>query len=138
MSITRDEIRALCATHDRFMAEQASEPIRRPPMSETEPSGLVYKEYVNDTLHLAAEADAGPSEISDEFIELVADTVLDLEERVARKLAEARTEWEREVATLRVENAELRGKVDVLLNLVTKGGDVVDLPRGNWRRDGVA
>ena len=39
MSI-RDEIRELCIAHDRFMAEQASEPIRRPAVSKSNDAGL--------------------------------------------------------------------------------------------------
>jgi len=57
MSI-RDDIRALCAEHDRFMAEQASEPIRRPPVSKTDEAGLIYKEYDNSAPAHAPAPDA--------------------------------------------------------------------------------
>ena len=49
---------------------------------------------------------------------------------------ELRKEWQQErdaeLLKLRAELAELKGRVDTLLSLVTKGGEIVDLP--NWRK----
>jgi len=139
MSITREEIRQLCIAHDRFMAEQASEPIRRPPVSEPDDAGLIYKEYDNGALMPAAEPDTAPSEAglwSDEFVKTLADILDDVEQRMRR---EWKHEIEREITVLRNENAELRGFLGGLLAAigprtedVPKSGQIVDLPA--WRR----
>ena len=145
MSI-RDEIRALCAEHDRFMAEQESEAIRRPPVSEPDDAGLVYKEFDNGAPAPAAEPDAAPFEgaaapseaglWSDEFVKTLADILDDVEQRMRR---EWKHEIEREITVLRNENAELRGFLGGLLAAigprtedVPKSGQIVDLPA--WRR----
>jgi hypothetical protein len=126
MSITRDEIRALCAAHDRFMAEQACEPIRRPPVSETGDAGVIYKDYDNTALAAAAEpepeafdaeASTAPNFFDDvERNEEFADTI-------AIVIAELRREWKRDIE--RLERRILR---------VAKSG-VIDLPDWRSRRD---
>ena len=40
-----------------------------------------------------------------------------------------------EMLKLKSEISELKGRVDVLLSLITRGGDVIDLPKAGWRRD---
>ena len=145
MSI-RDDIRVLCAEHDRFMAEQASEPIRRPPVSETDDAGLVYKQHDNSEPAPAAAAAADWS-AWDRWLRAHLDIerrgLLDALEKDMRNLiADLRREWrhdvEREIGVLKNENAELHGKIDVLLALLQTKGSVVDLPRGGWKRDGAA
>jgi len=128
MSI-RDDIRALCAEHDRFMAEQASESMRRPPVSETEAdAGLVYKTYDNAALP-APQPEPQPS--SDE-------------PNLAYAVREFAAATSRRFDRLEHAHAELRGQVSALLTLLgqrvepdaSKSGAVVELP--NWRRRGVA
>ena len=133
MSIT-DEIRELCAAHDRFMAEQASEPIRRPPVSEIDPDEIIYKES-------AAAATTKTGEQGWEGWEKWLRGHLDNERAVFTEALgefgyELRKEWQQErdaeLLKLRAELAELKGRVDTLLSLVTKGGEIVDLP--DWRK----
>ena len=53
---------------------------------------------------------------------------------VEEKRRQWREEIDRELATLRAENAELKGMIGTVLRLVTKSDDtIVDLP--SWRRD---
>src|SRR5262249_37787549 len=53
----RRELAELCRIHDRMMAEAASERMRRPPVSESDPDGLIYKDYDNSAPAPAPEAD---------------------------------------------------------------------------------
>ena len=46
-----------------------------------------------------------------------------------------RAERDAEMLKLKSEISELKGRVDVLLSLITRGGDVIDLPKAGWRRD---
>ena len=135
MSI-RDEIRQLCAAHDRFMAEQASEAIRRPPVSESATdAGLVFK-TVDDALVPAAESAAEPS---DETLGLFGDQ---RDQMLAQSLgiiiAELRREWRQEIKRLERKNVELRARVDTLTAIVAGGkiktADVHELPKGFLRR----
>src|SRR5262249_27400079 len=143
MSITREEIRQLCIAHDRLMAEHASEPIRRPPMSETDDAGLVYKEFDNGALAPAPQADADWSgwerwlraHLNIERGGLLDALKKDLVNIIAEKRRVTRQESEAEILKLKSEIAELRGRLDMMVNLMTKTGDVIDLPRGGWRRD---
>jgi len=45
-----------------------------------------------------------------------------------------RAERDAEMLKLKSEISELKGRVDVLLGLVTRSGDIVSLPKGDWRR----
>jgi hypothetical protein len=139
-----------CAMQDHLLAEHAaSEAIRSSPVSETASTGLVYKDYDNGALQSAATPDATASSeepilegtqkqwedwlrsrLYNELRELT-DAVKEDLQTMGASLHERETE----TAALKTEVAELKGKVDVLLNLVCKGGDIIDLPRGGWRRD---
>ena len=129
MSITREEIRQLCIAHDRFMAEQASETIRKPPVSENDESDLIFKDFDNGTLQAAAGTAEGEQDWSgwESWIR----GHLNIErETIFTVVGDVLAERDAEVTKLRSEIAELKGRVDVLLSLVTKGGaDVVSLPR---------
>jgi len=131
MSITREEIRQLCIAHDRFMAEQASEPIRRPPVSEPDDAGLIYKEHDNSERAPAAEPAAATLEgvWSDATVEALCDILDNVENRM-------RQEFDRKLAVLEGENRELKGMLGATLTLLGqkefKTADVVDLP--DWKR----
>ena len=146
MSITREEIRQLCIAHDRFMAEQASEPIRRPPVSETDDAGLIYKEFDNNALAPAPQ----PEDVSkdwnawfsagfanhfaverrsmqDEFIE----ATLSSEKVVLQEVREAFMRRDRRLGELEGELKELKGFVKGLLAAFgpkDKTADIVMLP----------
>ena len=130
MTVSRAEIVALCAEHDRFMAEQASEPIRRPPVSKSDTEGLVYKDSDNNTLEPAPYAE--PEPFDSEQIDALAHVI-------AMEQDYEHAEREKALGPLKQEIAELRGQVSALLTLLgktEKAADVVELP--NWRRRGVA
>jgi hypothetical protein len=149
MSI-RDEIRELCIAHDRFMAEQASESIRRPPVSETDTDeGLIFK-TIDDALVPAPAADADWSGWEAWMAGHLAVERQKLAETMGEVIATLRREWrqeiDRRVTTLQNENAELRGMLGATLTLLgQKSGnatsvakpesDVVELAR---RRSDVA
>jgi hypothetical protein len=134
MSI-RDEIRQLCAEHDRFMAEQASEPIRRPPVSESDTdSGLVFKTI----------EDATPSAPQPEPPASDAESYPPLDD-FTKGICEFVVEWVRQKLAPPDERiTKLEAQVEVLLRLLgkssnlpdSKSADVVDLP--DWRRKDVA
>jgi len=131
MSI-RDEIRELCIAHDRFMAEQASEPTRRPPVSETDDPGLVYKEYDNSEPASAPRLDAEPSD--GDWRDTVAEAMGIV---IAETRKEMRAERAAEIAPLKTEIAELRGQVSALLTMLgagdkAKDASIIALP--NWRK----
>src|SRR5262245_14072044 len=156
MSITRDEIRVLCAEHDRLMAAAAEE--RRiyadgrfrsgsPPEPLADGADVIYRQHDNSASAPAAAADVGDWSGWDRWLRGHLDIerrglldalekdlveVLDEERRVTRQESEA------ELLKVRAEVAELRGRVDTLLSLLQTKGPVVDLPRAGWRRDGAA
>jgi len=109
MSI-RDEIRELCIAHDRFMAEQASEPIRSPTVSENDDDRpVIYKRYDPPPAPVP-EPEREPSDGEPSF----EDAVDKFSEAVARRLDDD----DRRIAELERANAELRGKLDAVLELI--------------------
>src|SRR5262245_29192509 len=120
----RDEITELCRQHDRFMAEHTSEPIRRPPVSESDTDGLIYKDHDNNAPAPASEGDpwagwnawlAGHLAIERQSIrEEVENALVDL-------IKLLRKDWEadiRKAVTERgAEIAHLRGQVETLTRL---------------------
>jgi len=142
MSITREEIRQLCIAHDRFMAEQASETIRRSPVSESGGAGIIYKEYDNSPLPPAAATAEGEQDWSGweawmaGHLAVEREHMLDsLAEAMMMLIHQERDTVDRKLAELRAENAELKGMIGTVLRLYageTKTGDVVDLP--DWRK----
>ena len=142
MSITREEIRQLCIAHDRFMAEQASETIRRSPVSESGDAGIIYKEYDNSALPPAAATAEGQQDWSGweawmaGHLAVEREHMLDsLAEAMMMLIHQERDTVDRKLAELRAENAELKGMIGTVLRLYageTKTGDVVDLP--DWRK----
>jgi hypothetical protein len=130
VSITKDEIAQLCAAHDRFMAEQASEPMRRLPVSETDAGGLIFKDYDNNALQPAPQPESEPFDAAQREV---------LAHVVAQQQDHEYAEREKALAPLKQEIAELRGQVSALLTLLgktEKAADIVELP--NWRGRGVA
>ena len=148
MSITREEIRQLCIAHDRFMAEQASETIRRSPVSESGGAGIIYKEYDNSALPPAAATAEGEQDWSGweawmaGHLAVEREHMLDsLAEAMGICLAETRKEMRAEraaeIAPLKTEIAELRGQVSALLTMLgagdkAKDASIIALP--NWRK----
>jgi len=134
MSITREEIRWLCAEHDKLMAEHASEPIRRRPVSETDNGGLLYKDYDGNAPAPAPQPDAAPfDEAQSDVLARVIAMVQDSEE----------AEREKALAERDARITRLDGKVEALLALLgksvslldLKSAGVVDLPKNFWKRD---
>ena len=108
MSITREEIAELCRQHDRLMAEAASEPIRRSPVSETDAARLVYKDCDNNAL-LPARQPELEAIYSD-------DDVADRERWDALNVfSEAATNA---ITRLQDENIALKAKLDTVLQLL--------------------
>ena len=148
MSITREEIRQLCIAHDRFMAEQASETIRRSPVSESGDAGIIYKEYDNSALPPAAATAEGQQDWSGweawmaGHLAVEREHMLDsLAEAMMMLIHQERDTVDRKLAELRAENAELKGMIGTVLRLYageTKSGDVVDLPNFMRRRNDAA
>jgi len=150
MSI-RDEIRELCLAHDKQMAEDRQwlaqyRARARSPASESDDDGLVYKDHDNAAQQPApateAEADWSGWEkwlrghLNNERAEMLDLLAKAMGEVIAEERAAARRERDTELLKVRAELAELRGRTDALLGLLqSKTGDVVDLPRGFWRRD---
>jgi hypothetical protein len=119
----RDEIKALCVAHDRFMAEQAAEQaskIRRMSASETDLDGglgLIFKTVEDAMLPLEP---AAPELFGDpERDELFADTM-------GQVIHELRKEWRADIAAM--ERRLKHGNAN----------EVIDLPSGFWRRKDVA
>jgi hypothetical protein len=150
ITITRDEIADVCRAHDKFMIE-AREWVRSPPVSETDDAGLVYKQHDNSEPAHAATREQQASEgdwsawetwiaghLANARAELLDTVTRAVGEVIGRERAATRQERDAELLKLKSEIAELRGKIDTLLSLMTKGGSVVDLPRGGWKRDGAA
>src|SRR5262249_49144209 len=136
----RDEIRELCLAHDKLMAEQASEPMRRPPASE-----IIYRDYDGGAQASASVADAEPLE--GEAYPPVQTLLKSVAEATMMLIWRERDAFDRKLADLRAENAELKGMIgSVLMLLGQKSGnvttvkkpesDVVELP--NWRRGNAA
>ena len=145
MSITREEIRQLCIAHDRFMAEQASETIRRSPVSETGAAGIIYKDYDNNAMAAAPAEETDWSgwerwmsghldnlrrEINDDREKLI-DSIAD---GVVQLLDQERDASNRKLAKLQAENIEIKGLLSDMLALlgksdVSKAGYAIDVLR---------
>jgi hypothetical protein len=139
MSITREEIRQLCIAHDRFMAEHASEPIRRPTVSETDdansapaPAPVADADWSGWEAWLAGHLANVRRELLDDFARAMGELISELRR-------EWRHEIDRRISTLQCENAELRGMLGATLQLLgqrpedrSKSGQIIDLP--DWRR----
>src|SRR5262249_43019387 len=140
------------AEDDRLRAEDEREAVRVFAARKSGEEAILYRVFDENSQETPLNGGAGHSDglVADEVVELVADAIHNTEQRAERKLAEAmesaRAEWqlrlEREVGTLRAENAELRGFLGGLLAAfaprlddASKSGQVVDLVP--WRgRDG--
>jgi hypothetical protein len=126
----RRELAELIKADDRLRAERASEALRRPSVNESEADGLVYRTYENDAPAPAPVPEPRPSD----------------DDELMHALDEFSKATVDKFRALEIANAELRGKVDALLQLFgQKSGnsttvlkpesEVVDLPRGFWKRD---
>ena len=123
MSITREEIRHLCIDHDRFMAEQAIDPIGSPPVSETGEPGIIYRRYDGGALQPASEPEqpdwSGWERWLQGHLTILRQQMIEgLAEGVMTLLHRERDAFDRELAVLRAENAELRGKLDAVLTML--------------------
>jgi hypothetical protein len=146
MSITRDEIRALCAEHDRLMAAATEE--RRmyadgrsrsgsPPERLTDGADIIYRQHDNSAPAPAPE----PEQDWSAWEAWMAGHLANERERMfdavaefgVRLIEEERVAYDRKLAELK---AEILGTVLRLYEGETKTAGVVDLP--NWRRTDAA
>jgi len=123
-------VRAVCEQHDRYLADERFEAARRArsaqPMRETEPAGIMYRDFDNGAVAAApAPYDAvsdGERKYTDEELrtfpvdclllrDILADVRRDYEDAVAVAVAQVREEFR----GLREELAELRGFRDDLV-----------------------
>ena len=138
MSI-RDEIRALCAEHDKLMAEDAWMADRAartvPPVQKSVGDGLVYRTHENNAPAPAPQPADAPSESEQtdwSRWEKWLRGHLDIErEEMLAGIAKAvmilihreRDSFERKIAELRAENIELKGLLTDALNRFAKIND---------------
>ena len=117
MSITRDEIRQLCAEHDKLMAEHADWMARRrarasPPMSETGDPGICYRDYTNGALLAASAPEQDGFDLQgwlDHHLANEREAMLDgVAEFVVTMLDRERDAFSRQLAEQRREITELR------------------------------
>ena len=126
----------LMLEHREWLAER--EAVGGSPMRKSQPDhGLLYRS-IDDALVPAPEPE--PAASDSEYPPL--DTLLRslgeaMSEYVHGKLAERDIKYDRELALLRNENAELRGMIGTVLQLIgkpetvsNKAANVVDLPKG--------
>jgi len=131
MSI-RDEIRELCIAHDRSMAEQISEPVRRPPVSETDDVDVLVYKTTETPLPPAAEADDRTSDADWREAVGVAIAEVAAHERAFHRaeLEAALVVRDRRIGELEGELRELKGFVNgifAVLRPEKAAGEVVDL-----------
>jgi len=143
MSI-RDEIRALCAEHDKLMAEDAWMADRAarmvPPVQKSDGDGLVYRTHENNAPAPAPPPDAEPSESEpypplEQLHQAIAQFVVCW---TNRKLDQALIARDRRIGILEGEIRELKGFVGGIVallgqkqvdNVSLKHGDVTELPK---------
>ena len=134
----------LCLAHDKQMAEDRQwlaqhRTQARSPASESDDDGLVYKDYDNSALQPAYEPEP------EGFTEYQRDVLVEV-------IAELRAEWQeaidRRFAALKNENAELKGMISTVLQIIGEKlgncttvqkpeSEVVEL-LPNWRKRGDA
>src|SRR5262245_18971718 len=151
MSITRDEILALCAEHDRLMAAAAEE--RRnadgrfrsgsSPERLTNGADIIYRQHDNSVPAPAPEPEKDWSAWEARMAGHLAnerEAILDIvEEGVNKMLDQECAAFDRKLAELRAEKAERKGMIGTVLQLYAgeiKATNVVDL--SNWRRTNAA
>jgi len=110
--VSRDEIARLCAEHDRMMAE-ASEPIRSPPVSETDDAALVYK-----TTWSEPEPAPEPAPSDDEAYPPLSDLREAIAEFVVEWTNRKLVERDRRIASLEGDIRELKGMLGATLTLL--------------------
>ena len=138
MSITRDEIRALCTEADRWLAEERDWLARRQveagsPVNESDnDAGLVFKTIDNATVEPAQpEQDWSDWErwMSGHLANFKEELFDGIAEFAVRLLAEERVVYDRRLAELRAENIELKGILATTLRQLnqTAAAEIVDL-----------
>jgi len=153
MSI-RDEIRELCIAHDRFMAEQANEPIRRPPVSETELPRIIYRDYDGAAFQPTPEPTPEPTPDAlfgdwrdDALARGIGFALSEVRHQLRTEREAALVTRDRKIAELEGELREIRGMLGATLALLGQKSEgsssvratnprteVVELPRGFMRR----
>jgi len=134
------------AMQDWLLAD--AEPIEAPPVSENELPHIIYRDFDGGALTPGSEPDMPPDfsgweKWLDGHLAIMRKAILD---DVARGTAQAtmtliqreRARFERELAILKNENAEIKGMLTSALMLLgqkeTKAADIVELPRGFIRK----
>ena len=144
MSITRDEIRALCTAHDRMMAENHEWMARREaaaasPVQRSNAEGVLYRMGPENAPAPAPQPARPPSD---------GDTRLFGDERdewlraaMGHVIVEMRKQWRAEIQRRDERISKLETQIEMLVALLGKSdtvsvskASVVDLPRGFWRR----
>ena len=138
MTIMREEIRALCAAHDRLMAEHHEWMAQRDmaaasPVQKSGDPGILYRTTEQNVLaaahtHDTAASDAEPYPA---FADLRAGICRFVVEFCNRKLAERDRKIERLEAQVEMLVA-LLGKSKTVSASESKAADIVDLP--DWRK----
>src|SRR5262245_36762322 len=134
MSITREEIRQLCIAHDRFMAEQASEPIRSPHVQRNDAGGRLIYKRMGDALQSAPEPETEGElglfgDYRDRLLSRAIGCVISHERHGRRQELEAAlVSRDRKIGELEGEIRELKGMLGATLQLLGTG----NAPKKLW------
>jgi hypothetical protein len=153
----RRYIAELCRQHDALMAEHEAWMAAReaPPASsarKSDAAGIAYRDGPENAPAAAATGEPQVSEadwsqweawlaghLANERKELLDIIARATSEFIAVQRREIRKERDIELIELRREVAVMRGRINMLIDLLHKdGGHVIDLPRGFWKGDHVA
>ena len=151
---TRRHLADLYREQDRLFSEHAEWTVQRQapgasPVRKSQPDhGLLYRTNEDAMVdapepepNMSAETDWAKWEewmtghknlLREEMLEACGEAMGMLAVEIKKDM---RAERDAEMLKLKSEISELKGRVDVLLSLITRGGDVIDLPKAGWRRD---
>ncbi|HMF27568.1 MAG TPA: hypothetical protein VKE42_02285, partial [Candidatus Cybelea sp.] len=131
------EVRALCAAHDRMMAEHREETARRdaasnPPVRKPGPGGLLYRDGPENAQASVAAMDGAPfiDESGSEAYPPLADLRRGIAQFVVTWCNRKLVARDRKIAELEGELREVKGMLAATLQLLgkSKSADVVELP----------
>ena len=122
MTITRDEIRALCTAHDRMMAEHHEWTARREVagaalLQKSDESAVLYREHHDNAPAPAPQPDAEPSDGDDELAHAIDVFAQAVENRLAELDSEL-VKRDRKIGELEGELREIKGMLGATLTLL--------------------